>query len=150
MIHTHLSREERYQIHALRRRKVCIAAIAADLDCHRSTIAWKLERNASAKGHYHPVQAQVRAKERLSGRSNVRTIASDDWARVVRHLALGLSPQQVSGRLWLEKKLSLSAPSASTCGSTRTRLQGALWYDTCAAKSHVESATPAARSPGAA
>ena len=85
MNYTHLSREERYQIHALRRRKVCIAAIAADLDRHRSTIARELERNASAKGqgsHYHPVQAHVQAKARLSGPSNVRTIASEDWALV--------------------------------------------------------------------
>ncbi|MEO5607414.1 MAG: IS30 family transposase [Polaromonas sp.] len=39
----------------------------------------------------------------------MRTLASEDWARVVRYLALGLSPQQISGRLWLEKKLSISA-----------------------------------------
>ncbi|MEO5607415.1 MAG: helix-turn-helix domain-containing protein [Polaromonas sp.] len=62
MNYTHLSREERYQIHALRRRRVSIAAIAADLDRHRSTIARELDRNANAnaKGHYHhPVQAHV-------------------------------------------------------------------------------------------
>ncbi len=108
MNYTHLSREERYQIHALRRRKVTIAAIATDLGRHSSSISRELARNASAKGHYHPAKAHVQAKERLSGPSNVRTISSQDWALVVCYLALGLSPQQVSGRLWLEKKLSIS------------------------------------------
>ena len=106
--YTHLSREERYQIYALRRRGVTIAAIAADLGRHRSSIGRELGRNASAKGLYHPARAHVQAKARLSGPGNVRTIAREDWAFVVRYLALGLSPQQVSGRLWLEKKLSIS------------------------------------------
>ena len=108
MNYTHLSREERYQIHALRRRRVTIAAIAADLGRHPSTIARELARNANAKGHYHPAQAHAQAKERLSGPGNVRTLASEDWARVVRYLALGLSPQQISGRLRLEKQVCIS------------------------------------------
>ena len=108
MNYTHLSREERYQIHALRGRRVSIAAIASDLGRHRSTIARELARNASATGHYHPAKAHVYAKQRLSGPSNVRTIASEDWALVLLHLALGLSPQQIRGRLWLEKKVSIS------------------------------------------
>lgn len=109
MNYTHLSREERYQIHALHRRKVPAGAIAAELGRHPSTIARELARNANANGHYSPAQAHAQAKARLSGPSNVRTIASEHWALVLRHLRLDLSPQQICGRLKLEKKLSISA-----------------------------------------
>ena len=106
--YTHLSREERYQIHALHRRGVSISAIALDLGRHRSTIGRELVRNTSAKG-YKPACAHTQAKARLSGPMNVRTVTSEDWERVVRHLQLGLSPQQISGRLRLQKLPSISA-----------------------------------------
>ena len=106
--YTHLSQEERYQIYALRRRGVAIATIAADLQRHPNTIARELKRNASAKGYYHPAKAHAQAKARLSGPSNVRTISCEHWALAVHHLKRGLSPQQISGRLRLEQKLSIS------------------------------------------
>ena len=106
--YTHLSQEERYQIHALRRRNVSVSAIAADLGRHRSTISRELIRNASSKGAYSAAQAHTKAKGRLSGPSNVRTIGAAHWALVVRYLALGLSPQQISGRFALEKHPSIS------------------------------------------
>ena len=106
--YTHLSREERYQIHALHRRGVGISAIASDLGRHRSTIGRELVRNTSAKG-YKPACAHTQAKARLSGPTNVRRIADEDWARVVRHLQLDYSPQQISGRLRLQKMPSISA-----------------------------------------
>ena len=107
MNYTHLSREERYQIHALRRRGVSIAAIAADLQRHPSSIARELGRNSSSKG-YSPARAHTQAKARLSGPANVRTISCAHWALAVCYLSLGLSPQQVSGRLWLERQISIS------------------------------------------
>ena len=109
MNYTHLTREERYQIHALRRRKVAITAIAADLGRHRSTIVRELARNATPKGAYNPAQAHTQAKQRLSGPGNVRTIGAAHWALVVRCLVLGLSPQQISGRFRIEKQPPISA-----------------------------------------
>ena len=109
MNYTHLTREERYQIHALRRRKVAITAIAADLGRHRSTIVRELARNATPKGAYSPAQAHTQAKERLSGPDNVRTIGAEHWSLAMRYLRLGLSPQQISGRFRLEKHLPISA-----------------------------------------
>ena len=51
MTYTHLTREERYQIHALRRQDISLAVIAAELGRSRSTISreLKLKRNASAQ-----------------------------------------------------------------------------------------------------
>ncbi|MDD2712478.1 MAG: IS30 family transposase [Simplicispira sp.] len=108
MNYTHLSREERYQIHALRRRKVAVTAIAADLGRHRSTITRELARNASAKGTYTAAHAHTQAKARLSGPGNVRSIDTAHWSLVIRYLRLGLSPQQISGRFQLEKHLPIS------------------------------------------
>ena len=66
MNYTHLTREERYQIHALRSQGIGIAAIAAQLARHRSTIDRELARNTSGEG-YDPAKAHTQAKARLSG-----------------------------------------------------------------------------------
>ena len=107
MNYTHLTREERYQIHALRRQAVGITAIAAHLGRHRSTISRELARNGSEHG-YSPARADAQAKARLSGPGNARRISCTLWARATQYLRLGLSPQQVSGRLRLEKQPSTS------------------------------------------
>ncbi len=107
MNYTHLTREERYQIHSLRGHSVDTAAIAAQLGRHRSTIDRELARNTSEKG-YDPAKAHTRAKARLSGPGNVRTVADQVWEMATRYLRLGLSPEQVSARLRLESQPSLS------------------------------------------
>ena len=110
MNYTHLTREERYQIHALQLQGVSIAAIAKQLGRHRSTIERELRRNASEQ-RYEPGQAHAQAKARLSGPSNARTIADEIWLLAEHYLRLGLSPEQVSGRLRLEKRPSISKES---------------------------------------
>lgn len=110
MSYTHLTREERYQIHALREQGVSIAAIARQLARHRSTIERELRRNAS-EHRYEPDQAHTRAKARLSGPVNARTIADEVWVVAERYLRSGLSPEQVSGRLRLEKRPGISKES---------------------------------------
>ncbi|WP_196868899.1 helix-turn-helix domain-containing protein, partial [Polaromonas sp. CG_9.11] len=47
MRNKHLTQEERYQIHALRRQGVSFARIGAELNRHRSSIAREFKRNAS-------------------------------------------------------------------------------------------------------
>lgn len=110
MNYTHLTREERYQIHALRSQRVSIAAIAAHLVRHRSTIDRELARNACEQG-YDPAKAHSQAKARLSGPGNVRTIPGQTWDVADRYLRLGLSPEQVSARLHLEGRPSPSKES---------------------------------------
>jgi IS30 family transposase len=50
MTYTHLTQDERYQIHALKRQGVSLARIAAELARSRSTITRELKRNAGAAG----------------------------------------------------------------------------------------------------
>jgi transposase, IS30 family len=103
--YTHLTREERYQIHALRSQGIGIAAIAAQLGRHRSTVDRELVRNSVQQG-YDPAKAHSQAKARLSGPCNVRTIAQEVWRMAERYLRLCLSPEQVSARLRLEGRAS--------------------------------------------
>lgn len=101
MNYTHLTREERYQIHALCSQGIGVAAIAGHLGRHCSTIGRELSRNVSEAG-YDPAKAHAQARERLSGPANVRTISSQTWQQAESYLRLGLSPEQVNARLRLE------------------------------------------------
>ena len=108
--YTHLTREERYQIHALCSLGIGVAAIAGHLGRHRSTIGRELSRNVSEAG-YDPSKAHAQARERLSGPANVRTISSQTWQQAESYLRLGLSPEQVNARLRLEGRASPSKES---------------------------------------
>jgi IS30 family transposase len=144
--YTHLTREERYQIQALRSQRVAIAAIAVHLGRHRSTIDRELARNASERG-YDPAKAHTQAKARLSGPDNVRTIARTTWESTERYLRLGLSPEQVSARLRLEGRASPSKESIYL-RVYADKAAGAIWPNTSGARRSEESAMAADRSAG--
>ena len=76
MNYTHLSQNERYQIHALRRISVSCAQIARELNRHRSSIARELRRNASARG-YTPAKAHDKATARQCERRNARQVTPE-------------------------------------------------------------------------
>lgn len=101
MTYTHLSQPERYQIHALRSQRVSCTQIALELGRHRSSIVRELRRNSGARG-YRPAQAHDKATARQGERRNARQVTSAQWCRVDACLRLGLSPQQIAGRLRLE------------------------------------------------
>lgn len=107
MTYTHLTQEERYQIHALRRQNISLARIAADLQRDRSTISRELKRNATPGG-YKPAAAQKKARALQCQRRNARQFTAQQWSHVDAYLRMHLSPQQCSGRLKLEKALHIS------------------------------------------
>jgi IS30 family transposase len=107
MTYTHLTQDERYQIHALRRQGVSLARIAAELQRSGSTITRELKRNATAAG-YKPAHAHMCAHKRQCDRRNARQFSVQQWAHVHTYLRLHLSPQQCSGRLKLEKAITIS------------------------------------------
>jgi transposase, IS30 family len=110
MTYKHLTQEERYQIHALKRQGVSFGCIAAELGRSRSTISRELQRNTGAKG-YRPAQAHDKALARQRERRNAQHFSSSQWIDVEALLRLSLSPEQVSGRLRLEQALCISTES---------------------------------------
>ena len=100
MSNTHLTQDERYQIHALRRADFGIRAIALQLARAPSTISRELQRaGASAIAPYDAAAAQAAALKRRSRSRNARVIPPQTWSRVVCYLSLYLSPEQIAGRL---------------------------------------------------
>ena len=108
MTYTHLTQDDRYQIHALKRQNISLASIAAELQRDRSTISRELKRNAGPTG-YKPTLAHKQARARQCERRNARHFSSDQWCHVDAYLRLHLSPQQCSGRRMVEKAISISA-----------------------------------------
>jgi IS30 family transposase len=110
MTYTHLTQEERYQIHSLQRQGIALSHIAAELGRSPSTIGRELRRNTSARG-YKPKLAQCQAAARQSQRRNAHQFDAAQWQLVEIYLRLYLSPQQVSDRLALEDRLFISTES---------------------------------------
>ncbi len=95
----HLNQNERYQIEALATAGVAPKAIAKQLARHIETIKRELARGSQPDGTYCAKLAQTLSEQRKTGSRNARRIDQDSWSLVWEHLNLGLSPQQVAGRL---------------------------------------------------
>lgn len=107
MTYTHLTQDERYQIHALKRQGISLARIAAELLRSPSTISRELKRNAGP-ALYKPALAHATARARQTQRRNAHQFSAQQWEHVHAYLRLDLSPQQCSGRLLLEHALQIS------------------------------------------
>jgi transposase, IS30 family len=106
MSYRQLAREQRYQIKALMKEGHNQTQIAANIGYHKSTISRELRRNRGAKG-YRPHQADELAYDRQCEAYRAR-IAWETWQEVERLLRQDWSPEQITGRLKLEKQRSVS------------------------------------------
>lgn len=106
MNYTQLTRERRYQIYALKKAGQNQTQIALLIGCHKSTISRELRRNCGLKG-YRPYQADELAYDRQCEAYRAR-ITEETWMLVELLLRQDWSPEQISGRLKLEKKPSVS------------------------------------------
>jgi IS30 family transposase len=106
MNYTQLTREQRYQIYALMKAGHNQSRIAAVIDCHKSTISRELRRNRGLKG-YRPYQADELAYDRQCAAYRSR-IAWETWQQVEQLLRQEWSPEQIAGRLKLEKQPTVS------------------------------------------
>jgi IS30 family transposase len=110
MNYTQLSLNERYQISAKLQAGISKAAIAQQLQRHRSTIERELKR-CVAQRPYDPQAAHAMAMQCQQLSRNATTISLNVLAHVDCYLRLALSPQQVCGRLLAE---GIKAPSVES------------------------------------
>lgn len=113
MSYTHLTEEERYHIDELLREGFSQKAIAEQLNRSPSTISRELQRNQGERG-WRPRQACHKAIERLRfrGASNVNRVDESAWCYALDKLTNEQwSPEQITGRLKLEKRDSISHES---------------------------------------
>ena len=106
MSYTQLTREQRYQIYALVKASHDQTRIAEIMGCHKSTISRELARNRGQRG-YRPKQAHELSTARHVAASRPR-IAEATWALVESWLRQEWSPEQIAGRLRLERRPGVS------------------------------------------
>jgi IS30 family transposase len=104
--YTQLTREERYQISALKTAGHNQIDIAKVIGRHKSTISRELARNSGLRG-YRPKQANSFAESRRPAKSTPR-ISSDSWSRIELLLREDWSPEQVSRWLRNEEDIFVS------------------------------------------
>jgi transposase, IS30 family len=112
MMYCQITSAERYTLGLLRQRGLRPAVIARVMGRHRSTIGRELRRHRSnSDGTYRPQLAHWYANGRRSrSRRNTRfTVA--EWARVELLIRHDGSPEQIAGRLRLERVLRISHES---------------------------------------
>ena len=109
MMYHQITFAERYTLGVLRRDGLSPAAIARTLGRHRSTILREVQRNqARSDGTYRPQLADWYARGRRSHSRRNRQFSSADLQRIRALLAEHWSPEQVAGRLRLERRLRIS------------------------------------------
>ena len=106
MSYKQLTREQRYQIHILIKEGYNQTQIALRVGFDKSTISRELRRNGGEHG-YFPNQADGMARRRRCHSHGPR-IPLKTWRRVERLLRQQWSPEQISGRLELERHGTVS------------------------------------------
>jgi IS30 family transposase len=100
-----LTQEQRYQIYALKKTGHSRTEIAEVIGVHKSTVSRELGRNRGGRG-YRPQQAQQMAIDRRA--KATLKIGVNTWRLVEKLLCQEWSPEQISGRLKKEQKISIS------------------------------------------
>lgn len=106
MNYTQLTRGQRYQISVLLKAGHNQTSIAVLVDCHKSTISRELRRNCGPRGYY-PLSADKAAHKRHREAYQQR-IAAETWQQVELLLGQQWSPEQITGRLKLERQPTVS------------------------------------------
>lgn len=107
MNYTHLTREERYQIHSLLKAGHSQSQVAQFLLRHPSTICREIARN-STNQRYCPRRAGELARERAQACANGPRIDDSSWEFALDALREGWSPEEVTGVLKLHKRPGIS------------------------------------------
>ncbi len=106
MSYTQLTRDQRCQIYALKKARQNQTQSAAIVGCHKSTVAREVRRKRGGRG-YRPKQAHALAATRHLAAYRPR-ITDQTWQAVESLWCQQWSPEQIAGRLKLEKKAAVS------------------------------------------
>lgn len=106
MSYQQLTHAQRYQIYILLKAGHNQTEIASLVTCHKSTISRELRRNRGQKG-YRDQQADKLARSRRWPAHRVR-ISRQTWELVELLLRQQWSPEQIAGRLKLERQATVS------------------------------------------
>lgn len=109
-LYTHLTQEERYQIHAYKKAQFSNSFIANELGRHVSTIKRELARNTGLRG-YRPQQAHSYAQNRHLLKPKSIKMTKGMIKRIKHDLEQQWSPEQIQGRL-LEQGLDAICPKS--------------------------------------
>ena len=104
--YTQFTQGQRYQIEVLLKTGNNQARIAKVLSVHKSTISRELKRNRGFRG-YRPKQAHEKAMLRRQEKPKTR-IPLTTWVLVDARIKQDWSPEQISGRLFMEQGISIS------------------------------------------
>jgi IS30 family transposase len=131
MSYRQLTLDERYKIQILHRQRCAKAAIARELERHPATITRELNRNSEPQctEPYRAERAARMARQRRidKGRRE-RKIQGDVQEIIEQKLRLSWSPEQISGRLELERGLSISHETIYQHVLRDSRQRGTLRY----------------------
>jgi IS30 family transposase len=107
--YTHLTQEQRCHISILLKRNFSQKYIAQEIDTSPATLSRELRRNGNKDGSYTHNTANQRAKARKKvSASNPKKFTKQLTSYVIQKLEMGWSPDQISGRLWLDLKVKIS------------------------------------------
>ena len=109
MNYRQLTQEQRYQIGACLRIGMTRSEIAKEIKVHKSTVSREIKRN-STPYRYNPSRAIRMARDRHE-RKRKRRVDHETWVRVEELLGFDWSPEQISMRLKLEGRASVSHES---------------------------------------
>jgi IS30 family transposase len=130
-MHTHLKRDQRIALGALRRAGFNQSDIAKQLSVHRSTISRELKRNRMKSGKYHAWNADTQAKERRKqSKVQYRKIDVVLSNRIAQRLNPLISPETVARELgihhqtiytWIQRDRPALLPQLPQRGRKRRR-----------------------------
>jgi IS30 family transposase len=128
MKYQQLSTEERYELAAMRRQHVGMAAMAKHLGRHRSTLYREVKRNQSAHdGSYRPSHAVEKASGRQRRSRRNWRYGLEEFVPIETLIRKEFSPEQIVGRRKLEGQTVMSHETIYRWIWRDKRCEGTLW-----------------------